>query len=136
MNYFLCSNWQDKKKEFGCGWAGRDDFRAGGTALFGLDGFATAQQGMKQGKQFFILVSVNKESGYESEKIALARLASPQTSFGVRSSRIHFSPTVRGGEGPWVRMNAWRTNPKGRLRGGYCSSRSDNFLNNYSRIWS
>ena len=27
--------------------------------------------------------------------------------FGVRSSRIHFSP-----------MNAWRTNPKGRLRGG------------------
>ena len=31
-------------------------------------------------------------------------LASPQTSFGVRLSRIHFSPT--------------QTNPKGRLRGG------------------
>ena len=27
---------------------------------------------MKQGKQFFFLTSVNKESGYESEKIALA----------------------------------------------------------------
>ena len=27
--------------------------------------------------------------------------------FGVRLSRIHFSPTVRGGE-----MNAWQTNPK------------------------
>ena len=38
-------------------------------------------------------------------------LASPKTSFRVRSSRIHFSPTDRGGE-----MNAWRTNPKGRLR--------------------
>ena len=37
-------------------------------------------------------------------------LASPQTSFGVRLSRIH------GGE-----MNAWQTNPKGRLRGGYCA---------------
>ena len=34
-------------------------------------------------------------------------------SFRVRSSRIHFSLTDRGGE-----MNAWRTNPKGRLRGG------------------
>ena len=101
MNYFLCSNWQDKKKEFGCGWAGRDDFRAGGTALFGLDGFATAEQGMKQGKQFFILVSVNKESGYESEKIALARQEPPQTFFGLRSSRIHFFPTVRGEE--WIR---------------------------------
>ena len=41
-------------------------------------------------------------------------LASPQTSFGVCSSRIHFSPTDRGGE-----KNAWRTNPKGRLQGGY-----------------
>ena len=31
-------------------------------------------------------------------------------------SRIHFSPAddVRGGE-----MNAWQTNPNGRLRGGY-----------------
>ena len=77
---------------------------------------------MKQGKQFFFLVSVNKESGYESEKIALARQEPPQTLFGVRSSRIHFSSTVRGGEGPWVRMNAWRTIPKERLRGGYCSS--------------
>ena len=85
--------------------AGRDDFRAGGTALFGLDGFATAEQGMKQGKQFFFLTSVNKESGYESEKIALALLEPPQTSFGVRSSRIHFFPTVRGGEGPLGRMN-------------------------------
>ena len=28
---------------------------------------------MKQGKQFFFLASVNKVSGYESEKIALAR---------------------------------------------------------------
>ena len=36
-------------------------------------------------------------------------LASLQMYFGVRSSRIHFSPE----------MNAWRTNPKGRLRGGY-----------------
>ena len=27
---------------------------------------------MKQGKQFFFLTLVNKESGYESEKIALA----------------------------------------------------------------
>ena len=35
-------------------------------------------------------------------------LASPQTSFAVRLSRIHF------GE-----MNAWQTNHKGRLRGGY-----------------
>ena len=26
------------------------------------------------------------------------RLSLPQTSFGVRSSRIHFSPTDRGGE--------------------------------------
>ena len=60
----------------------------------------------KQGKQFLLLTSVNKESGYESEKIALARLASPQTSFGVRLSRIHFSPTVRGGEGLWGRLNA------------------------------
>ena len=41
-------------------------------------------------------------------------LASPKTSFRVRSSRIHFSPTDRGGE-----MNAWRKNPKGRLQGGY-----------------
>ena len=42
-------------------------------------------------------------------------IVSPQTSFGVRSSRIHFSPRddVRGGE-----MNASRMNPKGRLRGG------------------
>ena len=32
-------------------------------------------------------------------------VASPQTSFGVGSSRIHLSPT-------------WRPNPKGRLRGG------------------
>ena len=44
-------------------------------------------------------------------------IASPQTSFGVRSSRIHspsrsLSPTDRGEE-----MNAWRTNPKERLRG-------------------
>ena len=44
-------------------------------------------------------------------------LASLQTSFGVRSSRIHFSPT----EGE---RNAWRTNPKGRLRGGYTPSHS------------
>ena len=45
-------------------------------------------------------------------------LASPQTSLGfvrhVSGARIHFSPSVRG-----VEMNAWRTNPKGRLRGGY-----------------
>ena len=41
--------------------------------FFSLDGFATAEQGMKQGKQFFFLTSVNKEYGYESEKIALAR---------------------------------------------------------------
>ena len=41
-------------------------------------------------------------------------LASPQTSVGVRLSRIRFSPTDRGGE-----MNAWQTNPNGRLRGGY-----------------
>ena len=32
-------------------------------------------------------------------------VASPQTSFGVRLSRFHFSPTTK-------------TNPKGRLRGG------------------
>ena len=64
-------NWQEKKKEFGCGWARRDDFHAGGTALLGLHGFVTAEQGMKQGKQFFFLTSVNKESGYESEKIVL-----------------------------------------------------------------
>ena len=43
-------------------------------------------------------------------------IASPQTSFGVRSSRIHspprsLSPTDRGEE-----MNAWRTNHKERLR--------------------
>ena len=33
-------------------------------------------------------------------KLAFTSLASPQTSFGVRLSRIHFSPTdvVRGGE--------------------------------------
>ena len=43
---------------------------------------------------------------------AIFAIASPQTSFGVRSSRNHFSPT----EGE---MNAWQTNPKGRLRGGY-----------------
>ena len=36
-------------------------------------------------------------------------IASPQTSFGVRLSRIE------------KKMNAWQTNPKGRLRGGYCS---------------
>ena len=42
-------------------------------------------------------------------------LASPQTSFGVRSSRIHFSPTAE-------KMHAWRTNPKGRLQGGYRSA--------------
>ena len=41
-------------------------------------------------------------------------LASPKTSLRVRSSLIHLSPTDRGGE-----MNAWRTNPKGRLQGGY-----------------
>ena len=81
----------------------------GAAALF--DVFATAEQGMKQGKQFLFLTSSNKESGYESEKIALTRLASPPTFFGVRSSRIHFSPTVRGGAGPWGWMNAWRTNP-------------------------
>ena len=40
----------------------------------------------------------------------LLRLASPQTSFGVRLSRIHF-------------MNAWQTNPKGRLWGGYPPTR-------------
>ena len=79
-------------------------FPCPGPLLF--DVFATAEQGMKQDKQFFFLTSINKESGYEGEKIALTRLASPQTFFGVRSSRIHFSPTVRGGEGPWVRMNA------------------------------
>ena len=38
-------------------------------------------------------------------------LASPQTSFGVRLSRIH-----------GVEMNACQTNPKGRLRGGYFSA--------------
>ena len=55
-------------------------------------------------------------AGYE-DSIAVESvtyLASSQTSFGVRSSRIHFSPTDRGGE-----MNAWQTNPKERLRGGY-----------------
>ena len=31
-------------------------------------------------------------------KKSYLELASPQTSFGVRLSRIHFSPTVRGGE--------------------------------------
>ena len=41
-------------------------------------------------------------------------LVSPKTSFRIRSSRIHFSPSDRGEE-----MNAWRTNPKGRLQGGY-----------------
>ena len=44
-------------------------------------------------------------------------VASLQTSFGFRLSRIHFSP-LRGGE-----MNAWQTNPKERLRGGYPASR-------------
>ena len=44
--------------------------------------------------------------------LATQFLASPQTSFAVRLSRIHFSPT-------WGEMNAWQTNPKGRLRGGY-----------------
>ena len=44
-------------------------------------------------------------------------VASLQTSFGVRLSRIHFSP-LRGGE-----MNAWQTNRKERLRGGYPASR-------------
>ena len=42
--------------------------------------------------------------------------ASQQTSFGVHSSRIHFSPTDRGAE-----MNVWLTNPKGRLREVYTS---------------
>ena len=57
----------------------------------------------------------------EVQPQASQALASPQTSFGVRSSRIHFSPTdVRGEE-----MNAWRTKPKGRLRGGYPSSRCE-----------
>ena len=37
-----------------------------------------------------------------------SNLASPKTSFGVRLSRIHF----------WEEMNAWQTNPTGRLRGG------------------
>ena len=35
----------------------------------------------------------------------VGKVASPQASFGVRSSRIHF-----------LEMNAWRTNAKGRLR--------------------
>ena len=43
-------------------------------------------------------------------------IASPQTSFGARLSRIHFSST-RG------EMNAWQTNPKGRLRGGFDNDR-------------
>ena len=52
--------------------------------------------------------SSHKASPIDFEtQISLRTLASPQTSFGVRLSRI-------GGE-----MNAWQTNPKGRLRGGY-----------------
>ena len=76
-NFYVLTDKTRKSNLVAVEQAGRDDFRAGGTALFGLDGFATAEQGMKQGKQFFFLVSVNKESGYESEKIALARLEPP-----------------------------------------------------------
>ena len=52
-------------------------------------------------------------NGQRDKVYAQKLLASSQTSFGVRLSRIHFSPTDRGEE-----MNAWQTNPKGRLRGG------------------
>ena len=56
----------------------------------------------------------NTKNGCVADWVGLAPL---QTSFGVRLSRIYFSPRknfLRGGE-----MNTWLTNPKGRLRGGW-----------------
>ena len=55
---------------------------------------------------------------YSRNYLILTSNSPPQTSLWARSSRIQsppqsLSPTDRGGE-----MNAWRTNPKGRLRGG------------------
>ena len=68
MTWFLSSNWQDKKKEYLVAVElGEMISVPGAAALF--DVFATAEQGMKQGKQFLFLRSSNKESGYESEKI-------------------------------------------------------------------
>ena len=52
---------------------------------------------MKQGKQFFCLTSVNKESGYESEKIALAR----QDQVISWVTTIHY----RGKDGSWNGLN-------------------------------
>ena len=63
----------------------------------------------QEGASFDIVVVVDPLSKGNN---ATPFLASQQTSFGVRLSRIHFSP--RTGE-----MNAWQKNPKGRLRGGY-----------------
>ena len=59
-------------------------------------------------------------------------VASPQTSCGVYSSRIHFSPTdvVRGGD-----MNAWRTNPTGRLRCGEARQKQTKDLKGKSENW-
>ena len=55
-------------------------------------------------EMFFLFVSVKSElwkfthvHGYCCRE-TWEKLASPQTSFGVRLSRIHFSPTDRGGE--------------------------------------
>ena len=52
---------------------------------------------MKQGKQFFFLTSVNKESGYESEKIALAH----------QYQVISWVTTIdyRGKDGSWNGLN-------------------------------
>ena len=41
-------------------------------------------------------VDMVKFTTISNRKLTGTALASPQTSFGVRSSRIHFSPTVRG----------------------------------------
>ena len=69
---------------------------------------------------------------YSRNYLIWRAIASPQTFFGDRSSRIHshprsLSPTDRGGE-----MNAWRTNPKQGLR-GLLTSKSD-FLTFISRL--
>ena len=63
---------------------------------------------------FFAMPWFSPVVGFGNDKKGAQTLASPQTSCGVRLSRIHFSSTDRGGE-----MNAWQTNPKGHLRGGY-----------------
>ena len=60
------------------------------------------ESGEKCNKYFLNLSKRSYNKRHIKKWKSTAGLASPQTSFGVRLSRIHFS-----------------TNPKGRLRGGY-----------------